>query len=126
MRKFIIISVIAVHLLGNTELSQLIKLPNLLHHFLQHHRQNEAISFSEFLDMHYGGDDGTDADDAEDNKLPCHGINNNTLNVVYSFLTHEAADTSMLNHTGIVYGSRLLTYIPQPHLFSFFQPPRLA
>jgi hypothetical protein len=126
MRKILIISVIAVHLLGNTELSQLIKLPNLLHHFLQHHRQNGTITFSEFLDMHYGGDDGTDADNAEDNKLPCHGINNNTLTVVYSFLTNDADDIAMLIPTVNAYGSRMLTYIPQPHLFSFFQPPRLG
>lgn len=34
--------------------------------------------------MHYGGNDGTTADDDFDSQLPCHNPNHNTIAHVYS------------------------------------------
>lgn len=75
MRKILIISLLSIKLLGNTEFGQLLRIPELLSHFFQHHRVNPEISFLEFLQMHYGGNDGTSADDAFDRQLPCHDVN---------------------------------------------------
>lgn len=72
MRKIFVIGLIAVHLLGNTDLNQLVKLPKLISHFIQHQRQIPELSFIDFIAMHYGGNDGTTADDNEDSKLPFH------------------------------------------------------
>ena len=72
MRSLLIIVLINVHLFGNTELGQLIKLPQLITHYKKNHKNNPSLNFFQFLVMHYAGDDGTTADDNEDRQLPCH------------------------------------------------------
>ena len=45
-------------------------MPQLISHFDQHHQLNPQISFIDFLEMHYYGEDINDNDDEEDMKLP--------------------------------------------------------
>ena len=60
-------------MLGNTELGELLKFQQLLRHYYQHNKSNADISFISFISLHYlDGDDGTDTDNAEEEKLPCH------------------------------------------------------
>jgi hypothetical protein len=73
MRKPLLITLVIIHLLGNTELGELLKIPRLVSHYLQHHYNDPNIGFIDFITMHYvNGDDGTSADDWEDQQLPCH------------------------------------------------------
>lgn len=73
MRSSLLISLIVIHLLGNTELGELLKLPRLIAHYIQHHSENPAIGFLDFVSMHYiSGNDGSTADDWQDQQLPCH------------------------------------------------------
>ncbi len=53
MRKILAILLITIHLTGNTEVGQLFRLPQLISHFFQHHRQDPSIDFFEFIAMHY-------------------------------------------------------------------------
>ncbi len=76
MRHFITISLLAVHLLGNTELGQIVRLPKLIMHYYQHKNANPDLSFSSFVTMHYGGDDGNYDDNADDDQLPFHQTQN--------------------------------------------------
>jgi len=65
----------AIHLLGNTELGELLKIPRLISHYQQHRCSVSNVSFLDFLVMHYvNDDDGTSADNREDEQLPCHNI----------------------------------------------------
>src|SRR5690349_19841273 len=89
MRNILVIFLISIHLTGNTEVGQLLKLPELLSHYFQHHRQNHNISFVDFIYMHYWSDDGTTADDDVDSKLPCHNAGHNTIPLVYSPMTQQ-------------------------------------
>lgn len=59
-----------IFLLGNTELGQLVNLPELIQHYQEDHNRDHKIGFIKFLVMHYCTDDGTSADDNADNKLP--------------------------------------------------------
>jgi len=59
-----------IYLLGNTELGQLINLPKLMQHYQEDHYRDHKIGLVKFLMMHYCTDDGTNADDKEDNQLP--------------------------------------------------------
>lgn len=52
MRKTLAILLISVHLFGNTEAGQLLKFPQLLQHFFQHHQIDPSISFFQFIAMH--------------------------------------------------------------------------
>lgn len=70
MRKVLVILLISLHLLGNTELSQLFKLPELIQHYQKTAMQDKSINFFDFVAMHYCGNDGDPFDDTEDGKLP--------------------------------------------------------
>ena len=95
MRNILLFILINDHLLGNTEISQVFKIPNLVNHYFEHCRLNPQISFIEFLAMHYGGNDGTDADNDKDNQLPCHNLHHNTLSVV-CFEIREAPSVAII------------------------------
>jgi hypothetical protein len=53
-----------------TELSQLLKLPTLVHHFIEHKEQNQELSFWQFLCIHYAKGNVKYADYDKDMKLP--------------------------------------------------------
>jgi hypothetical protein len=127
MRRILIIALMTVHLFGDTELSQLFKMPHLITHFFQHQRQNPSITFFEFLSMHYGGDDGTKSDDFEDNKLPCHNGNSHSLSPSYTAFLRVSFPSGEINMYGKKeYGSRLLTGNPSEHVLLVLQPPKAA
>jgi hypothetical protein len=126
MRKSVTIGLIVVHLLAHTEAGQLFKLPTLFNHFFQHHRQNPSIGFFDFIAMHYGGDDGTHADDFTDDQLPCHNTHYNTLSIVYSSFENDIPSFAIDINEPIEYGSCILTGNPAKHVLIILQPPRQA
>ena len=126
MRKIIAISLISIHLLGTTELGQLVRVPELLSHFLQHHRQDPEINFFDFITMHYSGDDGTTADDDIDSKLPYHNINNNTITIVYAPMVKVNASINFNFRRTEEYNSYILTNCPPAFVCLILQPPRTA
>jgi hypothetical protein len=126
MRKMLAISLICIHLTGNTEAGQLLKLPQLISHFFQHHQLDPSIGFFEFIAMHYGGDDGTNADDDFDNQLPCHSPDQNTINIVYSPMVKDIPPVEFCPFQTQEYNSRLQTGTSSKHVLLILQPPRLV
>ncbi|MDP4263968.1 MAG: hypothetical protein Q8941_15680 [Bacteroidota bacterium] len=126
MRNFLLIILTSIHLFGNTEISQVLRIPNLVTHYFEHCRLNPGITFFQFLNMHYGGNDGTHADDSKDNQLPCHNLHHNTLSVVCYKIQDIPSLELVTRYNTREYGKPLLTYHPQEHVFSFFQPPKAA
>ena len=127
MRQILLISIISVHLLGNTEISQVFKLPNLIDHYFEHHRLNTDLSFFEFLAMHYGGDDGTDADNDKDSQLPCHNLHHNSLSVVCFNIAQDVPVLDIVTVYNIEKNRKpLLTFLPQKHGMSLLRPPQAA
>ncbi|WP_238806726.1 hypothetical protein [Emticicia aquatica] len=61
---------IIIYLFSATELNQLLKMPLLFSHFVEHQQSNPLMTFGEFLYHHYAIDHGDDGDAATDNKLP--------------------------------------------------------
>lgn len=126
MRKILAIALITIHLFGNTELNQLFKIPSLITHYFQHHRQDPDIGFLKFLEMHYGGDDGTTADDEQDSKLPGHNFCH-SLSVFFTpLLRNPLQDEEMIPNSNKVYGSRLNNGNPSKHVLIILQPPRFV
>lgn len=69
--------------MATTELYQLLKLPFLMEHFIEHKEQNKNITLMEFLYLHYAYGDVKDADYEEDMKLPFKSHNHTiTTNIV--------------------------------------------
>lgn len=126
MRKSLTIGLIVVHLFAHTEIGQVFRLPNLIDHFFQHHRQNPNINFFQFIAMHYGGDDGTHADDDMDDQLPCHNTNNNTLSVVYPDFPNDIPSFAIDINVLPKYGSLLQLGNSSKHVVPVLQPPRTA
>jgi hypothetical protein len=126
MRKILTITLISIHLTGNTEVGQLFRLPQLVAHFFQHHRQDPSINFFDFIAMHYAGDDGTMADDDFDNQLPCHNPSHNTIAIVYSPMVKAMPSVEISGTTTKVYNSQLLTGVSSKHVLLILQPPRLG
>ncbi len=88
MKKIIAISFLFIFLCANTELGQLLKLPNLITHFTEHnnHGNNHPVSFLDFVKSHYNTNHkhaDTDKHDEHQN-LPFKTISTN-LNTVIAF-----------------------------------------
>ena len=88
MKKIIAISFLFIFLCANTEIGQLLKLPNLIDHFTEHHdhENDHNISFFDFIKSHYNDNhkhSDTDQHDEHQN-LPFKTINTN-INTVLAF-----------------------------------------
>ncbi len=113
----------AIHLFANTEIGQILRFPQLISHYFQHSRIDPSIDFFEFLVMHYGGDDGTNADDSEDMKLPYHNTNSNSFSfsaIVKLFFISE----EFKQQEKPIFDKYISLYIPSGHVSMILQPPR--
>ena len=87
MKKSIAISLLFVFLCANTEIGQLLKLPNLIQHFTEHHDHDNTldISFADFIDFHYNKTEKHSNKGNENHQnLPFKTINTN-VNTVLAF-----------------------------------------
>ncbi|MBL7811885.1 MAG: hypothetical protein JNL57_06640 [Bacteroidetes bacterium] len=53
MKRGISVLLLSVYFFTATGFSQLVRLPVLLHHYLEHQEKNENTGFGEFLSLHY-------------------------------------------------------------------------
>lgn len=70
MRPAIATFLLIVFLLSSTQFNQLLKLPKLVEHYLEHKSENKTLSVWQFLYLHYGQGEVHDKDYEEDMKLP--------------------------------------------------------
>ncbi len=79
--------------MATTELYQLLKLPFLVEHFMEHKEQNKHITLLDFLYLHYANGNVKDADYEKDMKLPFKTQNNhvsiNIIGIVASSIMKE-------------------------------------
>lgn len=69
MRNFVVISLLLTFLSLQTPLHEIVKLPVLVSHYLEHKEQDEEMSLLAFLKMHYF-DNVVDSDFDRDMQLP--------------------------------------------------------
>lgn len=71
MKNPVTILLMTVHLLAYTNFAQVIRFPNLIHHYYLHHQQDKHIGFLDFLKMHYGNfNDHKTSENKDDMQLP--------------------------------------------------------
>ncbi|MCJ7935908.1 MAG: hypothetical protein MUW56_20340 [Chryseobacterium sp.] len=82
MKKLISILLLSLYLVSTTELYQLLKLPVLIEHYIEHKELNPDMSLTAFLKTHYDNP-VKDSDHDTDQKLPfvSHA---NLLSVVFT------------------------------------------
>ena len=74
-----------IFLCANTELGQLLKLPALIHHYLEHEEDDAGISFVSFLHKHYDEEKSHSSANNEHEKLPfkSHDLGFSQTNLIY-------------------------------------------
>ena len=70
MKKLATIFFFLIFLFGSTEAYQLLKLPLLVQHYIQHRAEDPGISFIAFLKIHYNKKLVIDDDWQQDQQLP--------------------------------------------------------
>jgi hypothetical protein len=125
MRQFLAISFLMIYLLGNTEFGQVLKLPKLWGHYHQHKKTDSHISFIQFLQMHYIGDDGTSSDNNDDMQLPCHNILNSCISSLFAPISYFNIGVIMNSPVDeiTIYGGMIYIHDNAGYLNSFRQPP---
>lgn len=126
MRKLTAILLLLIFMCANTELGQLLKLPVLIHHYLEHHNDDFSASFTDFLHKHYTEENSHPSTNNEHEKLPFKsqdvGFSQTTL--IYQSpvgfelqLTKPASSKEKIIYTPNFYSSAILTKIWQPPRF---------
>ena len=111
MKKIIAITFLSIFLCANTEIGQLLKLPNLVEHFFEHHdHENEHnISFIDFVKSHYNDNHKhSDTDKHDEHKnLPFKTINSNIHTIMvcenqlaFSFTKPNTISTNIITPFG--------------------------
>ena len=84
MKNSVSIFLLVLYLLGTTELHELLRLPLLVEHFMEHRRADNQMSFFDFMNLHYAQGVVQDEDYEKDKRLP--------------FKTHDFCSNSPLSH----------------------------
>lgn len=74
MRQSTALLLLLLYLFTSTEISELLKIPLLVHHYKEHQLEHPKISFADYVCLHYTHGDVEDADQDKDRKLPYKNI----------------------------------------------------
>ncbi len=110
MRKMIIISLLSLHVIANTDLAQLFAVNDMIEHYRQHRLEDCNIGISAFICMHYGYDHKKDA---AHNKLPFKSLK---LHVPTQVILTHSAKIQVHVHKGIFLSAQSL--ITDEHFIS--------
>lgn len=123
LKKSIAIFLVSLYLLSISEFNQLLKLPLLVQHFIEHQMEDESLTFCDFLGMHYAHVNQKNNDDAKDKKLP---FKTNHANIISNFVALELAiDEIKINQSeSQLTFANLICSIPLIYTSSIFQPPK--
>ena len=70
VKKTLAILLTSIYLFGATDASQLLKLPLLISHYINHKKENPNTTLVSFFKMHYVDPQPYDADYSQDMQLP--------------------------------------------------------
>lgn len=120
------ISLLFIYLISLTELSQLVKLPILVEHFIEHKEKNSNLSLWEFLNMHYAQSDDHDGDRDKDMKLPfkSHDGCINTTIVALPSTNIGTLSAKPICIEKKAYSIYTENFLSSSHLSSIWQPPK--
>lgn len=125
-KNSIAILFLSILLCTNSELHQLLKIPVLISHFIEHKKEDPNISLLSFLKMHYQANPVKDKDYDRDMQLPFKADNCNFLGL--AFYTHKPS-FEIINREEFIEQNRFDFYTPFSSaqvLNSIWQPPRLV
>lgn len=127
MKKVISIFILFTFLSVNTAFWEVLKLPLLIHHYIEHSQEDNNNSIIDFLAKHYGKDINHHHNDHhhDHDKLPFKTINVHSVQVVYF-------QPLFIKFSRQIAGKELKTPILQQqnysnaYLNSIWQPPKVS
>ena len=127
MKKILVILLVMQIFSGNVLLPELAKIPQLMAHFRQHQRENNALDFFSFLKMHYADPEHQQKDASRHGSLPLKSLSLAHAEVLVLYETTpsvlevekvEIAQKSLMpTSTNLFFDSKIR--------LSIFQPPRV-
>ena len=126
MKRFFAISFLLIYLFSTTELHQLLKVPLLVQHFIEHREENKQVTLWQFLYVHYAMKDAKDADHEKDMKLPFKSHDNciAAISNVYLPLSEKISIQQPLEYSEKKNFSREDDHLLTSFLSNIWQPPR--
>lgn len=128
LKKLFAISFLFIYLFSTTELHQLLKMPLLVEHFVEHKEENKDLNLWQFLKIHYAFGHVKDADYDKDMKLPFKSHDNCVSSVSNIYI-------SLLEKVSIQKPLQLLEkknfetkdgFLLSSFLSNIWQPPRIS
>ena len=127
VKKLTTILFLLIFLCANTEFGQLLKLPTLIHHFLEHEQEDAGISFISFLHKHYDEGKSHSSSNNEHERLPFKshdlGFSHTTLINQLPIGFELQRDKPILIKENIIYSS---TFHQMFFLSRIWQPPKFC
>lgn len=129
MRKVFAIFFLLTFLNANTVFGEVLKLPILIHHFVEHSKETEDVSLLNFLAIHYKGDvkHQHQNNHNDHNKLPFKTIESHFSSVV-SIVPPAFIEISTYSKfiTGLKIAAHKQQNYASTYLNSIWQPPRFS
>jgi hypothetical protein len=124
MKKSIAIFFLVVFSVSFTEAGQVLKIPLLVEHFIDHNEGEKKASLAEFLQQHYFDNHASDGDEEEDNSLPFKnpGCQLSSLSFLPACICEMKTQAKLLKAPYPLY---LQPYRLKDPLSDIFHPPRL-
>jgi len=128
LKKGIAILFLSIYLCTVTEAHELLKLPVIFQHFIEHQSEDNSITVFQFLKIHYGQDDVRDDDYARDMQLPFKTAGEFFTSSVSPFVPLNSI--IVLPYPSVFSGNQhKVYYAPKLHSnyqVNIWQPPKLC
>lgn len=122
MRRLSAIVMLVLHLGLFTEMNELLRLPLLVEHYLEHRSQVPEMSFVQFLAMHYKTDVAHDATDME---LPFKQCDHSVTIPTFTMAEQQFDLGTIVPSGSRKFYSNYSSFIPSTGPNEIFQPPRV-
>ena len=98
----------------------------LVHHYIEHKKQNQKISFTDFLNMHYVMADDGDGDTAEDMQLPFKSDNTcgNVCSIGCVSQSNYQLTIKVTPTESNIFNNHSVEFLSSAFLSSIWQPPK--
>jgi hypothetical protein len=124
MRRIILLTLMSIYLLGNTDIIQLIKLPMIFVHYQNHLNDNGKLDFVYFLTSHYdAAGDGVESDNTEESQLPFMHLNTNVSIIASLSLSKLILIPPFFNSINTKYAEYTVSHTPDVYTISLLRPP---
>lgn len=114
-------------MLSCTEFDQLLRVPILIAHFVEHRQESKDISFGEFMLIHYVEEYSFNGDYEQDTNLPFKSVDGNTIQVAaFIPLINSCLKAKPIYTESGKYNPYEECFIDNAYLSSIWQPPKLT